>query len=144
MPGMMDTILNMGVVDSTVQGLSLMMNDERPAWDAYRRLIQGFGSVVLGIEKDRFESALEEAKVAAEVTADHELAPDQLKVLTQAYKRIVSEEIGQELPQDPWELLRMAVEAVFASWNHPRAITCLLYTSPSPRDRGRSRMTSSA
>lgn len=123
MPGMMDTILNMGVVDSTVQGLSLMMNDERPAWDAYRRLIQGFGSVVLGIEKDRFESALEEAKVAAEVTADHELAPDQLKVLTQAYKRIVSEEVGQELPQDPWELLRMAVEAVFASWNNPRAIT---------------------
>ena len=123
MPGMMDTILNMGVTDDTWRGLAAMMGDERPALDAYRRFVQGFGSVVLGIDRGRFESLLDEAKAQRGLTFDYELDPSALTDLVERYKGVVREAAGAELPQDPWDLLRQAVEAVFISWNNPRANT---------------------
>ncbi len=123
MPGMMDTILNMGVADATVDGVARMMGDERPALDAFRRLAQGFGDVVLGIPKDRFESALTEAKREAGLEFDYELQPDALRRLIAEFKGIIREATGEEMPSDPWELLRASIEAVFSSWNNPRAIT---------------------
>ena len=123
MPGMMDTILNMGVTDATVEGLAAMMGDERPALDAQRRLIQGYGDVVLGIPKARFGGALEEAKRSAGARFDYELQPDALRGLIADFKGIVEDGTGAELPDDPWALLRAAIEAVFDSWNNPRAIT---------------------
>ena len=123
MPGMMDTILNMGVTDDTWRGLAAMMGDERPALDAYRRFVQGFGSVVLGIDRGRFESLLDEAKAQRGLTFDYELDPSALTGLVERYKGVVREATGAELPQDPWGLLRQAVEAVFTSWNNPRANT---------------------
>ncbi|MEK9658885.1 MAG: pyruvate, phosphate dikinase [Chloroflexota bacterium] len=123
MPGMMDTILNMGVTDGTVAGVAKMMNDERPALDAQRRFIQGFSAVVLGVEKDRFETALEAAKKARGLSYDYELDPAALRELIATFKGIVKEATGSPLPDDPWVLLRQAVEAVFSSWNNPRAIT---------------------
>ena len=123
MPGMMDTILNMGVTDATVGGVARMMSDERPAYDAYRRLVQGFGNVVLGIDKDRFETLLEEAKQERGLSFDYELSPDALRDLIARFKSIIEEESGAPLSDDPWDLLRQAVEAVFSSWNNPRAIT---------------------
>ena len=123
MPGMMDTILNMGVVDMTVDGLARRMEDERPALDAYRRFIQGFGNVVLGIDKGRFESVLEDAKKALGLQFDYQLQPDALRRLIEAFKDVVREATGHSLAQDTWELLRQAIEAVFTSWNNPRAIT---------------------
>ena len=123
MPGMMDTILNMGVCDGTVDGVARMMGDERPALDAFRRLVQGFGDVVLGIPKDRFETMLAEAKRDAGVEFDYELQPPQLRELIAAFKEIIREATGEPLPSEPWELLRAAIEAVFSSWNNPRAIT---------------------
>ena len=123
MPGMMDTILNMGVTDRTMDGVARMMNDERPALDAYRRLVQGFGSVVLGIEKDRFETLLEGAKAARGLQYDYELDPAALRELVERFKGVILEATGKPISDDPWELLHQAVEAVFDSWNNPRAIT---------------------
>ncbi|MEX2430827.1 MAG: pyruvate, phosphate dikinase, partial [Dehalococcoidia bacterium] len=123
MPGMMDTILNMGVTDSTVSGLAKMMNDERPALDAYRRLIQGFGNVVLGIEKDRFESLLAAAKESRGLDFDYQLDPAALRDLVRQFKETIQQVTGEVLSSDPWVLLRQAVQAVFDSWNNPRAIT---------------------
>ena len=123
MPGMMDTILNMGVTDRTMAGVAKMMNDERPARDAYRRLVQGFGNVVLGIDKDTFETLLEGAKTARGFAYDYELPADALRELVDKFKRIVLEATGKPMADDPWDLLYQAVEAVFDSWNNPRAIT---------------------
>ncbi|MXY59674.1 MAG: hypothetical protein F4Y96_04185 [Chloroflexi bacterium] len=123
MPGMMDTILNMGVTDATVGGLAKMMGDERPALDAFRRLIQGFGDVVLGIPKARFETVLEAAKERAGAEFDYELQPGALQELIGEFKGIIQEATGEPLSDDPWVLLKAAVEAVFNSWNNPRAIT---------------------
>ena len=123
MPGMMDTILNMGVTDATAGGLAKMMGDERPALDAFRRLIQGFGDVVLGIPKARFETVLEAAKERAGAEFDYELQPDALQELIGEFKGIIQETTGEPLSDDPWVLLKAAVEAVFNSWNNPRAIT---------------------
>ena len=123
MPGMMDTILNMGVTDKTVAGVAAMMNDERPALDAYRRLVQGFGNVVLGINKDKFESLLDEAKQSQGLSFDYELQPDALRDLVTKFKAIIHDATGKEMSNDPWDLLYDAVEAVFDSWNNPRAIT---------------------
>ena len=122
MPGMMDTILNMGVVDKTVDGLAQLMGDERPALDAYRRFVQGFGNVVLGIDKARFESLLERAKESRGLQFDHQLQPDDLREMVRQFKAEIERATGAPLSQDPWELLREAVQAVFASWNNPRAI----------------------
>ncbi|MDE2765010.1 MAG: pyruvate, phosphate dikinase, partial [Chloroflexota bacterium] len=123
MPGMMDTILDMGVTDDTWRGLAAMMGDERPALDAYRRFIQGFGGVVLGIDRARFEARLEEAKAARGLRFDYELPPDALHDLIAEFKQVIVDATGAPLSGDPWTLLRQAVEAVFASWNNPRAIT---------------------
>jgi len=122
MPGMMDTILNMGVTDTTVAGVASMMNDERPALDAYRRLVQGFGNVVLGIDKERFEEFIEEAKQSQGLSFDYELQPAALRDLVAKFKGIIYDETGKEMSSDPWDLLRDAIEAVFDSWNNPRAI----------------------
>lgn len=123
MPGMMDTILNMGVTDATVAGVAHMMGDERPALDAFRRLIQGFGDVVLGISKDRLEQVLTGAKDDAGVEFDFQLEPEALRGVIARLKAIIEEVTGEAFPVDPWVLLRAAVEAVFDSWNNPRAIT---------------------
>jgi pyruvate, orthophosphate dikinase len=123
MPGMMDTILNMGVTDRTVAGVAKMMSDERPAMDAYRRLVQGFGNVVLGIEKDRFETLLEEAKTSRGLTFDYELDPATLRELVTRFRSVITEATGSDISDDPWVLLEQAIEAVFDSWNNPRAIT---------------------
>jgi len=123
MPGMMDTILNMGVTDTTIDGVARMMHDDRPALDAQRRLVQGFASVVLGIDRDRFETPLEEAKRDRGVRFDYELTPDDLRALIGRFKQVIAEVTSKPLSEDPWELLYQAVEAVFDSWNNPRAIT---------------------
>jgi pyruvate,orthophosphate dikinase len=123
MPGMMDTILNMGVTDLTVAGVAQMMKDERPAMDAYRRLVQGFGSVVLGIEKDKFETLLEEAKASRGLAFDYELDSATLRELVTQFRSVIAQVTGSDISDDPWVLLRQAIEAVFDSWNNPRAIT---------------------
>src|SRR5690606_548925 len=121
MPGMMDTILNLGLNDTTVQGLIKRSNNPRFAYDSYRRFIQMYGNVVLGIDHDEFESRLEEAKKAKGVTLDTEMEADDWKRLVEVYKEIVREKTGREFPDDPWEQLVGAINAVFDSWNNPRA-----------------------
>ena len=122
MPGMMDTVLNLGLNDETVQGLARLTNDERFAYDSYRRFIQMFGSVVMGIPHDEFEKLLERKKKQYGVTLDYELPAEALKELVEEYKKRIKELTGQEFPQDPKKQLWMAIEAVFKSWNNPRAI----------------------
>jgi pyruvate,orthophosphate dikinase len=122
MPGMMDTVLNIGLNDETVEGLAELTDDERFAYDSYRRLVQMFGSVVLGISDEAFEEALDEMKEEKGVDLDTELSADDLKELTEEFKEIVQEHKGFDFPQDPYEQLRMATEAVFSSWNVKRAI----------------------
>ncbi len=123
MPGMMDTVLNLGLNQSTVDGLARAAGDTRFAYDSYRRFMQMFGNVVLGIKHEQFEAALSAAKRKRGVTQDTELPPDDLKALTEEYRRIVQERAGQAFPDDPWQQLEMAIHAVFESWNNPRAIT---------------------
>ncbi|KKM11510.1 pyruvate phosphate dikinase [Clostridiales bacterium PH28_bin88] len=122
MPGMMDTILNLGLNDVTVQGLIAATRDERFAMDCYRRFIQMFSDVVLGIEHHRFETILEEEKEQAGVRFDHQLDATVLHRVVGAYKKLVTRHAGREFPQDPIVQLMMAVRAVFESWNNQRAI----------------------
>ncbi len=121
MPGMMDTILNLGLTDESVEGLAKQTNNVRFAYDAYRRFIQMFGETAKGIKHELFEKELENAKKQAGVEADSELGPDQLKKLVQKYKEIYKKETGEEFPQDPWKQLWEAIIAVFNSWNSDRA-----------------------
>ncbi|WP_432108313.1 pyruvate, phosphate dikinase [Streptomyces sp. AA1529] len=121
MPGMMDTVLNIGLSDESVHGLAAQSGDERFAWDSYRRLIQMFGDTVLGIDGERFSETLDEAKSARGVVTDVDLTADDLKELVQKFKSIVSEETGRDFPQDPREQMDLAVRAVFDSWNGARA-----------------------
>ncbi|MCX5075517.1 pyruvate, phosphate dikinase [Streptomyces sp. NPDC002039] len=121
MPGMMDTVLNIGLSDDSVTGLASQSGDERFAWDSYRRLIQMFGKTVLGVEGELFEDALEAAKAAKKVTVDTDLDAADLKKLVKQFKKIVASEAGREFPQDPREQMDLAVEAVFDSWNTDRA-----------------------
>ncbi|CAL9417128.1 Pyruvate, phosphate dikinase [Streptomyces sp. enrichment culture] len=121
MPGMMDTVLNIGLSDASVRGLAAQAGDERFAWDSYRRLIQMFGKTVLGIDGDLFEEALEKAKAAKKVTVDTELEAADLKKLVATFKKIVKKETGRDFPQDPREQMDLAVKAVFDSWNGERA-----------------------
>ncbi|GAA4025442.1 pyruvate, phosphate dikinase [Streptomyces sp. NBC_01352] len=121
MPGMMDTVLNIGLSDKSVQGLAKQAGDERFAWDSYRRLIQMFGKTVLGVEGELFEDALEAAKTAKKVTVDTELEAADLKKLVTKFKRIVKAEAGRDFPQDPREQMDLAIHAVFDSWNTDRA-----------------------
>ena len=122
MPGMMDTILNLGINDQIVEGLASMMGDPRPAYDAYRRFIQIYSEVVMGVDPEAFERVLTDHKQKAGVALDHQLSADQLKQVVDDFKKVTREAAGSEPPSEPWEQLMAAVEAVFRSWNTPRAI----------------------
>ncbi|GGR75280.1 pyruvate, phosphate dikinase [Streptomyces aureoverticillatus] len=121
MPGMMDTVLNIGLSDKSVQGLAKQAGDDRFAWDSYRRLIQMFGKTVLGVDGELFEDALEKAKQAKKVTVDTDLDAGELKKLVTKFKKIVKSEAGRDFPQDPREQMDLAIHAVFDSWNTDRA-----------------------
>ncbi len=123
MPGMMDTVLNLGLNDKTINGLIRMSGNERFAWDAYRRFIQMFGNVVMGIEKEVFEHIIHEAKKKKKIHLDIELTAEDLKSMVDKFKAKVKPVAKRDFPQDPWEQLVMARDAVFGSWNNPRAIT---------------------
>ncbi|MER3421452.1 MAG: pyruvate, phosphate dikinase, partial [Chloroflexota bacterium] len=123
MPGMMDTILNLGLNDETVKGLARLTNDERFAYDAYRRFLQMFGKVVLGVNADLYEEAIERAKQRTGAASDADLPPAALKELVEEFKAITRRAAGREVPQDAWEQLKAATLAVFESWNNPRAVT---------------------
>jgi pyruvate,orthophosphate dikinase len=121
MPGMMDTILNLGLNDASVEGLAETTGDSRFAYDSYRRLVQMYGEVVDGVDASRFEHALAELKRARGVEQDVELSADDLRELVQTYKAIYEDGTGRPFPEDPREQLRRAYRAVFDSWNAPRA-----------------------
>ena len=122
MPGMMDTVLNLGLNDRSVEGLAEATNDERFAYDSYRRFISMYGRIVLGIDGAKFEQPHGEAKRQAGVSSDAEIPAAALRALCERYKQVVKVETGREFPQDPMKQLRGAVEAVFRSWNGARAI----------------------
>ncbi|MFF1376785.1 pyruvate, phosphate dikinase [Streptomyces sp. NPDC058308] len=121
MPGMMDTVLNIGLSDKSVTGLAKQSGDDRFAWDSYRRLIQMFGKTVLGVDGELFEDALEKAKEAKKVTVDTDLEAADLKKLVTKFKKIVKTEAGRDFPQDPREQMDLAIRSVFESWNTDRA-----------------------
>ena len=123
MPGMMETILNLGLNDDTVKGLSAASGDERFAFDSYRRFIQMFSSVVDEIESEKFEHVLETVKNKLGVKFDNEINVEALKNIVVEYKKIYKESTGADFPTDPWIQLRKAIEAVFESWNIPRAVS---------------------
>ncbi|HWG84467.1 MAG TPA: PEP/pyruvate-binding domain-containing protein, partial [Deinococcales bacterium] len=123
MPGMMDTILNLGMNDVVVETWAKATGNDRAAWDSYRRFIQMFGDVVMDVPKHEFEEALEHAKAAKGVKLDTELDAGDLRELVGIYKRILREGAGVDFPQDPWEQLQGAVQAVFRSWGNKRAVT---------------------
>jgi pyruvate, orthophosphate dikinase len=122
MPGMMDTVLNLGLNDKSVKGLAKVTSDERFAYDSYRRFISMYGRIVLGLDAELFDHPLEEAKRAARVRTDAEVPAADLEKLCELYKGIVHTETGKPFPQVPVRQLRGAVEAVFRSWNGARAI----------------------
>jgi pyruvate, orthophosphate dikinase len=123
MPGMMDTVLNLGLNDKTVESLGSKMKNERFAYDSYRRFIQMFGDVVMGVEYEKFEDVLEEMKKEKGVEYDTDLDVGDLKALVKKYKKIVDKEAGKSFPQNPLEQLKMSIEAVFSSWDNDRAKT---------------------
>ncbi len=122
MPGMMDTVLNIGLTDEAAQGMIKLTGDERFVYDSYRRLVHMFGSVVLDISDEAFEEALDDLKKEAGVKNDLELTAAHWKALTETYKEITLKEKGFPFPQNPYEQLKLATEAVFKSWNGKRAI----------------------
>ncbi len=122
MPGMMDTILNLGLNDVAVEAVAKRTNNPRFAYDSYRRFIQMFSDVVMGIEKSKFEAILDAAKEAKGVKLDNELEAEDLKKVVANYKELYKKEMGVEFPQDAKEQLMEAVKAVFRSWDNPRAI----------------------
>jgi len=121
MPGMMETVLNVGLNDYSVNGLIKVSNNERFAWDSYRRLIQMFGKTVLDIEGEIFADALQSANERAGVATEVDLTADQLKEVVETFKGIIQEHSGRDFPQDPREQLDLATRAVFDSWNTSRA-----------------------
>lgn len=123
MPGMMDTILNLGLNDETIVGLARLTGNERFAFDSYRRFIQMFSDVVMGIEKKKFDDILDSQKYKNNCILDTDLTADNLKEIVSLYKALYLKEKGEEFPQDPKAQLLEAVKAVFRSWNNPRAIT---------------------
>lgn len=122
MPGMMDTILNLGLNDETVQGLIKRTNNPRFAYDAYRRFVQMFGNVVLGVPHPKFEELIEAKKREKGVQLDIELDADDWKDLVVKFKKLIKDETGQDFPEEPKQQLWMAIKAVFESWNNERAI----------------------
>jgi len=123
MPGMMDTILNLGLNAETLGTLMKATGNERFALDSYRRFIQIFGNVVLGIKHDTFEAELSGMRDEENVKEDHQLLPQHLTKLIERYRAVVQREAKADIPEDPMEQLRMAMTAVFESWNNPRAVT---------------------
>ncbi|WP_456442370.1 pyruvate, phosphate dikinase [Caldithrix abyssi] len=129
MPGMMDTVLNLGLNDETVQGLIKKSNNERFGWDSYRRFVQMYGDVVMGLkpetkeEEDPFEVIIEKVKKEKGVELDTELNAEDLKRLVKLFKEEIKKRTGKDFPTDPWDQLWGAIRAVFGSWNNPRAIT---------------------
>jgi pyruvate,orthophosphate dikinase len=122
MPGMMDTVLNIGLNDDTARGMVKLTENERFVYDSYRRLVQMFGSVVMGITDEAFEDVLEDFKKKAGAKQDTDLTADQLKALVEAFKTVFKKETKQEFPQNPLQQMKLATEAVFGSWNGKRAI----------------------
>ncbi|MGH3425294.1 MAG: pyruvate, phosphate dikinase, partial [Nocardioidaceae bacterium] len=122
MPGMMDTVLNIGLNDETVAGLARRAEDERFAYDSYRRLIQMFGVTVLGVDGERFEDAIDAHKSEHGIDSDVDLSADDVRELVEVFRGIVREHTGEDFPQDPHEQVTLAIRAVFDSWNAPRAI----------------------
>ncbi|MGQ9909869.1 MAG: pyruvate, phosphate dikinase [Candidatus Flexifilum sp.] len=122
MPGMMDTVLNLGMNDAIAESMVRLTGDERFVYDAYRRLVQMFGSVVMGIADEPFEDYLTEVKKERGVKSDVELNADDWKRVTAEFKRIYRQETGDDFPQDPYRQLELAIEAVFKSWNGKRAV----------------------
>ncbi len=129
MPGMMDTVLNLGLNEATVKGIIKESANERFAWDAYRRFVQMYGDVVLDMkpeskeEEDPFEVIIDQVKQKRGITLDTELTPDDLKGLVALFKTEIKKRTGSEFPTDPWEQLWGSISAVFGSWNNPRALT---------------------
>jgi pyruvate,orthophosphate dikinase len=122
MPGMMDTVLNLGTNDESVKGLEAMTDNKRFAWDAYRRFIQMFGNVVMGVDSEKFEHILDAHKEKNGAKQDTELTAENLMGIVTDYKVLYKKETGEDFPQDPKEQLWKAINAVFGSWNNPRAI----------------------
>ncbi len=122
MPGMMDTVLNLGMNDKSVQGLARLTENPRFAWDSYRRFIQMYANVVMGFNISLLESTLEDLKEARGVKEDTELSAEDLEELVSVYKKIILEETGKSFPENPLDQLWQAIAAVFGSWNNPRAI----------------------
>ncbi len=121
MPGMMETVLNIGLNDETVRALADETGDERFAWDSYRRLLQMFGRTVLDVQSSRFDVVLEKAKAEAGATRDIDLSPDQLREVVASFQRVIESATGRAFPQDPFDQLDAAVLAVFRSWEGDRA-----------------------
>ncbi len=123
MPGMMDTVLNLGLNDRTIQGLIRQTGNTRFCYDAYRRFIQMFGDVVLGVNHEKFEQKLENLKESRGITLDTDLTAEDLEILVTEFKQIIQEETGHVFPEDPEAQLNLSIKAVFSSWNNKRAIT---------------------
>ncbi len=122
MPGMMDTVLNLGLNEESVRGIIEKTGNERFGWDAYRRFIHMFGDVVMGVHHEHFEAAIQLKKAEADVKMDTDLTAQDLKELVANYKKIYKEHTGEDFPSDPMEQLRKSIDAVFGSWNTPRAV----------------------
>jgi pyruvate,orthophosphate dikinase len=122
MPGMMDTVLNLGLNDETIRGLIARSGDERFCYDAYRRFVQMFSKIVLDAKPEAFEHKLTEYREKTGAANDAEIPADALKQMVADFKQIARDASGRPFPEDPWEQLRLAIEAVFASWNNKRAI----------------------
>src|SRR3954471_3113750 len=123
MPGMMDTVLNLGMNDRSVEGLAGKTENDRFAWDSYRRFVQMFGNVCRGVPGERFEDAIKERKKQSGVKDDTELTVEDLKALKDAFAGIYRDHTNEEFPQDPQEQLRQAIRAVFDSWMGSRAVS---------------------
>jgi pyruvate,orthophosphate dikinase len=121
MPGMMDTILNLGMNDKVVEVISAKSGNPRFAYDSYRRFIQMFGNVVMEIPKEKFEHVFDGQKKKKRTKLDTDLTPDDLKAVIEEYKKVVRKEAKKDFPQDPQVQLNMSIEAVFRSWYNPRA-----------------------
>ena len=127
MPGMMDTVLNLGLNDQTVEGLREQSRDDRFSYDAYRRFLQMFGNVVLYIDKKKFEEKLEALKKAKKYKEDTQVKAAEWQQLVEEFQQVIQKETGKSFPQDPMEQLKLAIEAVFNSWNIPRAVAYRKY-----------------
>jgi len=123
MPGMMDTVLNLGLNDKTLEGLAAKSGNRRFALDCYRRLLHMFGDVVLGIPKKKFEDILRSFKEKENAVHDFEISEQALEALVEEFKALIKQETGNDFPQDVRKQLLLAVSAVFESWNNPRAVT---------------------